>query len=59
MTVGEINIGGCTKEGLGWSRSAIVGTLFFVTSVRFMPFLLSSACHSSSVPNYATMKYMC
>ena len=50
MTVGKVNIGGRTKEGLGWIRSAIVGTLFFVTSVRFMSFLLSSAYHSSSVP---------
>ena len=44
------NTDGGTKEQLGRGRSAIVGALFFVTSVRFMSFFLSSAYHSSSVP---------
>ena len=54
------NIGGRTKERFEWGRSAIVGALVFVTSLRFMSFLLSSAYHSSSVPkkdSYAKMKY--
>ena len=43
-------ISGRIKERLDRGRSAIVGALFFVPSVRFISFLLSSVYCSSSVP---------
>ena len=51
------NIDGGTKERLGRGRSAIVDALFFVTSVCFMSFFLSSAYHSSSVPEKKNLCY--
>ena len=50
------NIGGRTEGRVGWDRSAIAGAFSFVTSVRFMSLLPSSAYHSSAVAkDFATI----